>query len=150
MQDQDLVFMRSSLQLAKQTMKNNEVPVGAVCTLGNQIISHGMNETITQCNPCAHAEILALTQAAKVLNNYRLIEVTVYVTLEPCLMCIGAMLQARVKRLVYGCSDKRFGVFSTKDLFEVYATNHQFAVEAGVLEDEASVLLTNFFASKRS
>lgn len=149
MSDTDLIFMQNSLHLAQQAMEHNEVPVGVVCVLGDKIISHGMNQTITQCDPCAHAEILALRQAAVVQKNHRLPEVTLYVTLEPCLMCVGAMLQARIKRLVYGCEDKRFGVFSKQDLFKVYPANHKFEVVSGVLYKESSVLLTQFFKAKR-
>lgn len=149
MSDSDLVFMQDSLHLAQQAMEHNEVPVGAVCVLGDKIISRGMNQTITQCNPCAHAEVLALHQAAVVQKNHRLPEITLYVTLEPCLMCVGAMLQARIKRLVYGCKDKRFGVFSKQDLFKVYPSNHQFEVVSGVLYEESGALLRQFFKAKR-
>lgn len=149
MQNNDLVCMERALVLAKQAMMADEVPVGAVCSIDDCIVSEAINQTITQCNPCAHAEILALTQAAKQLGNYRLTDLTVYVSLEPCLMCVGAMLQARIKRLVYGCADKRFGVFSKENLFNIYKTNHIFSVDGGVLGDKAGQLLTAFFESKR-
>lgn len=145
----DYQFMVKCLQLAHMAMIKNEVPVGAICTIDETMISQGVNQTLTLGDPCAHAEILALQKAAKVQNNHRLPQITLYVTLEPCLMCVGAMLQARIKRLVYGCADLRFGVFSKQDLFEVYSTNHQFEVTSSILAQESGKLLSKFFQDRR-
>ena len=107
MNSQDVFFMRRALWLAQKAASADEVPVGAVTIANNEIIGEGFNRSISTCDPTAHAEIMALRQAAQKLNNYRLPEVTLYVTLEPCVMCIGAMLHARIRRLVFGALDQK-------------------------------------------
>src|SRR5687768_3227034 len=103
----DAYWMQQALQLADQAKHQGEVPVGAILVLNNEIIGQGYNQSITLNDPSAHAEIMALRSGAQKLNNYRLIDTTLYVTLEPCLMCIGALIHARIKHLVFGCHDPK-------------------------------------------
>jgi tRNA(adenine34) deaminase len=110
---QDILFMRRAIELAQQAKTAGEVPVGAVAVIDNEIVGTGFNCPIGTCDPTAHAEIIALKQAAQKLNNYRLPEVTLYVTLEPCVMCVGAMLHARIKRLVFGATDPKTGAVTS-------------------------------------
>jgi tRNA(adenine34) deaminase len=150
MSDIDEHFMRAALQLASEAEANGEVPVGAVLVAAGDIIASGANAPITQVDPTAHAEIQALRKGASVLNNYRLIDTTLYVTLEPCPMCAGAMVHARVGRLVYGCADPRSGAAgSVFDLVRSESLNHRLEVTAGVLEEECRQLLQAFFRARR-
>ena len=144
--------MRQALEQAQIAADKDEVPVGAmlVDAAGN-LIAAGHNQPITACDPSAHAEMVVLRAAAQKLGNYRLPDTTLYVTLEPCTMCVGAMVHARVGRLVYGTAEPKTGAIeSAQRLFETGKFNHQPQVEAGVLADECSAMLTRFFENKRA
>lgn len=142
--------MQRALELARRAEQEGEVPVGAVLVKDNEIISEGWNRPISGCDPTAHAEIQALRAAGQRLGNYRLVETTLYVTLEPCIMCIGAIMHARVQRLVYAASDPRAGaIHSAYTIPNDGKLNHSIEVETGVLADECSGLLTNFFRARR-
>jgi tRNA(adenine34) deaminase len=145
-------WMRHALALAQQGGAVGEVPVGAVIVRGDTIIGEGWNKPITSNDPTAHAEIVALRQAAQQQNNYRLPETTLYVTLEPCTMCVGAMIHARVGRLVFGAAEPRSGAvcshFRLLDSEGIY--NHRIAYQQGVLADECSQALSRFFQMRRA
>ena len=150
MTDTDLRFMEEALGLAREAEANGEVPVGAVLVVEGNIIGRGRNAPIGQTDPTAHAEIQALREAALATDNYRLKGSTLYVTLEPCPMCAGAMVHARVGRLVYGCSDPRSGAAgSVFDLVQTDTLNHRMDVSQGVLEHECKDLLQTFFRARR-
>lgn len=150
MNDIDLQFMRAALRLAREAESNGEVPVGAVLVAGGHIIGRGSNAPIASMDPTAHAEIRALREGAKALKNYRLADTTLYVTLEPCPMCAGAMVHARVARLVYGCADTRSGAAGTVfDLVRSDELNHRLEVHNGVREEECRDLLQAFFRARR-
>lgn len=146
--NQDIYFMQQALQAAQLAEMQGEVPVGAVLVLNQQIINTAYNQTLTQCDPTAHAEILLLQQAAKQLKNHRLLETTLYVTLEPCLMCVGAMIQARIKRLVFGAYDSRLGVITTQWAL-LKGRNHTFDLTDGILAESCAEQLQQFFKKKR-
>lgn len=138
------------MELARLAEAAGEVPVGAVIVKDEQIIAEGWNQPIALHDPSAHAEMLAMRAAAKLLGNYRLPDTTLYVTLEPCAMCAGAMVHARVKRLVYAAPDPRAGAAGT--LFNITqheALNHRLEVTGGVLADECAAMLRNFFQARR-
>ncbi len=142
--------MYLALAEAQRAAAMGEVPVGSIAVLENQVIGRGFNAKETSQDPTAHAEIVALKQAAQYLGNWRLIGVTLYSTLEPCPMCAGAMIQARLQRLVYGAPDVRFGAAgSVVDILSKPYFNHSIDVSAGILEDEAAELLQEFFRSLR-
>ncbi len=146
----DHYFMQQALALAGTAQALNEIPVGAIVTCQGEIIGHGHNHPLTLADPTAHAEIMALRNAAQRLNNYRLPGCTLYVTLEPCVMCIGAIFHARIMRLVYAAHDPKTGACgSIINLPADARLNHHLSVEHGVLADEASLLLKQFFISKR-
>jgi tRNA(adenine34) deaminase len=146
----DIRYMQEALALAREAEAADEVPVGAVLVADGAIIGRGRNAPIGSNDPSAHAEIQALREAASVLKNYRLVDTTLYVTLEPCPMCAGAMVHARVGRLVYGCADPRSGAAgSVFDLVRSAALNHRLEVTGGVLEDECGELLRGFFRQRR-
>ncbi|MCL5261019.1 MAG: tRNA adenosine(34) deaminase TadA, partial [Gammaproteobacteria bacterium] len=146
----DIFFMEQAIHFAKEAQKLNEVPIGAVAVFENKIIGAGWNCPISTNDPTNHAEIVALRNAAKKLNNYRLVDVTLYVTLEPCAMCIGAMLYARVKRLVFGADDPKAGaVVSVFQLLDEKKLNHKIIYTGGVLKNECGKLLSDFFLAKR-
>jgi tRNA(adenine34) deaminase len=148
MSDQE--FMQMALDEARACAEAGEVPIGAVLVYRDEVLARDGNRTIRECDPTAHAEIVVLREAARKIANYRLTETTLYVTLEPCAMCAGAIVQARVPRLVYGADDPKGGAFRT--CFEVLTSpklNHQVAVTAGLLAEEASSLLQSFFAARR-
>lgn len=146
----DEIFMREALAQAALAEEAGEVPVGAVVVLDGQIIAHGFNHPITAHDPTAHAEIVALRNAARICGNYRLPECELYVTLEPCSMCVGAMIHARLKRVIFGAKEPRTGACgSVIDLFAQNELNHHTTVTGGVLESESSVLLKTFFARRR-
>jgi tRNA(adenine34) deaminase len=146
----DIFYMQLALEQAKQAQTLDEVPVGAIAVLNNEIIGRGYNCPISTQDPTAHAEIIALRQAATAIKNYRLLDVTLYVTLEPCMMCVGAMLHARIKRLVFGTKDPKTGVVtSVMQLLEHPSLNHKITYESGILATECSKLLSDFFAGKR-
>ncbi|MBL8518342.1 MAG: tRNA adenosine(34) deaminase TadA [Betaproteobacteria bacterium] len=148
MTDQDI--MREALALARQAAEAGEVPVGAVVVKDGVIVGRGMNRPIAGHDPSAHAEIAALRDAGQRLQNYRLVGCTLYVTLEPCAMCVGAMLHARVARVVFGASDPKTGACgSVINLFEEERLNHHATVEGGLLAEESADMLKAFFASRR-
>ena len=150
MDERDNYFMQLALGLAREAEANGEVPVGAVIVHGDTIVGAGSNRPIASGDPTAHAEIVALRAAAVELANYRLADTTLYVTLEPCAMCAGAMVHARVERLVYGCTDPRGGAAgSVFDVVDSPLLNHRLAVRGGVLADECRELLQAFFRARR-
>ncbi len=141
--------IRLALEEARAAAEQGEVPVGAVIVVEDRVVARGANRTITDCDPTAHAEIVALRAAAQALGNYRLMGATLYVTVEPCVMCAGAMIQARVARLVYGCDEPKGGAArSCFALFEHPSLNHRVAVTAGVLGAECAAVLQSFLASR--
>ena len=147
----DDYFMREALALARSAQESGEVPVGALVVRDGIIVGRGYNSPIGASDPTAHAEIAALRDAARKLANYRLPGCELFVTLEPCAMCAGAILHARIARLVYGARDLKTGVHgSVFDLFAVESLNHHTRVVGGVLADECSALLSGFFAARRS
>lgn len=146
----DADFMRHALTLARRGAEEGEVPVGAVLVRDGQIIGEGYNRPICSHDPTGHAEVIALRAGAAALGNYRLVDTTLYVTLEPCIMCAGAIVHARVARLVYGAADPKAGAAGS--VFDVFASgkvNHKVSVEGGVLAEECGVLLTEFFRARR-
>jgi tRNA(adenine34) deaminase len=146
----DETFMRHALGLARRAQEEGEVPVGAVVVLEEKIIGEGWNRPIGAADPSAHAEIQAMRAAARERKNYRLIGATLYVTLEPCAMCVGAMFHARIRRVVFGAADPKTGAAgSTLNLFEERRLNHHALVEGGVLAAECGALLSGFFAFRR-
>ncbi|MEM7402013.1 MAG: tRNA adenosine(34) deaminase TadA [Pseudomonadota bacterium] len=148
--DDDRKWMHQAFALAKRARDQEEVPVGALVVLNNNIIGKGWNQSIMNNDPTAHAEIVALRDAAKTVGNYRLIDTTLYVTLEPCLMCVGAMLHARIKKLVFGAYDPKTGAAgSVFDLLTDPSHNHAVEVQGGLLEEESAKLLQNFFQARR-
>lgn len=146
----DEYFMREALSMARSAECLGEVPVGAVVVLDGVIVGRGFNSPIGESDPTAHAEIVALRDAARNLENYRLPGCELFVTLEPCAMCAGAILHSRIARVVYGARDPKTGVHgSVVDLFAVERLNHHTQVEGGVLADECGRLLSGFFANRR-
>jgi len=147
----DSDWMQQALDQAGIAATMNEVPVGAVLVdADGQLLAAGHNQPISACDPSAHAEIVTLRQAALKLENYRLPGTTLYVTLEPCTMCVGALVHARVKRLVYAASEPRSGAIeSAQRLFETGEYNHRPEIEGGLLAAESSALLTAFFKARR-
>ncbi len=142
--------MRAALKLAQQAQAIGEVPVGAVVVKAGAIIGRGYNQSITTKDPTAHAEVMAMRDAAQNIGNYRLLDCTLYVTLEPCVMCIGALFHARIARLVYAATDPKTGVCgSVIDLPAETRLNHHMQVSGGVLAEEASTMLKQFFAARR-
>jgi tRNA(adenine34) deaminase len=142
--------MRLALQLARRAESAGEVPIGAVVTCGGTLIGQGWNRPISSHDPTSHAEMVALREAALQVGNYRLPEATLYVTLEPCAMCAGAMVLARIKRLVFAARDLRFGAVRSKfRIADSDLLNHRILVEEGLLAIEASQLLVEFFRERR-
>jgi tRNA(adenine34) deaminase len=143
-------LMRRALELAEEATRHDDVPIGAVVARGDEVLGAAGNERELRRDPTAHAEILAMRQAAERLGGWRLLETTLYVTLEPCPMCAGAITLARVPRLVYGAADPKGGaVGSVIDLFAEPVVNHRPAVEGGLLATESAALLEGFFSSRR-
>lgn len=148
--DESERWMRLALAQAEEAMKLGEVPVGAVAVLAGEVIGRGYNRKESDQDPTSHAEMIALRAAAAHLGSWRLIDVTLYCTLEPCPMCAGAMIQGRLSRLVYGAKDTRFGADGTIiDVLGQTAFNHRVEVVSGVLADEAGELLQRFFRQLR-
>jgi tRNA(adenine34) deaminase len=148
---QDDVFMGLAIEQAKKAATAGEVPVGAVMVYDGRVIGAGFNQPIALHDPSAHAEMLAIREAARSLENYRIPQSTLYVTLEPCAMCCGAMLHARVKRVVFGATDPKTGMAgSVGNVFALKAINHQTEVEGGVMADACGNLLKEFFKQRRS
>jgi len=162
--DIDTPYMRAALEQARLAWDAGEVPVGAVLVIDGEIVGRGYNQPISACDPSAHAEVMALRDAGQRLANYRLPGSTLYVTLEPCVMCSGAIMHARVSRLVYGARDPKTGAQgSVLDLFgelpgqrfgqgsgQISRLNHHCTVTAGVLADECGAMLSAFFAERRA
>lgn len=150
MDDSHLLFMNTALQLAADAGHRGEVPVGAVVVIDGRVVGQGGNAPIGDRDPTAHAEIVALRAAARAVGNYRLPGATLYVTLEPCPMCAGAMVHARIEHLVYGCADPRSGAAgSVFDLLQTTTLNHRVAVTGGVREQACRSLLQEFFRARR-
>jgi tRNA(adenine34) deaminase len=148
--DPDTEFMQVALAGAREAGAADEVPVGAVVTRGETIVAVGRNRTIADHDPSAHAEIVALRAAGVAIGNHRLTDATLYVTLEPCAMCLAAMMQARIARLVFGAYDPKAGAAGTAiDLTDSPAFNHRIEVLGGVLADDCGALLAEFFAERR-
>ncbi|HBO15041.1 MAG TPA: tRNA adenosine(34) deaminase TadA [Porticoccaceae bacterium] len=146
----DEMFMRDALVLAERAMCLGEVPVGAVLTKNGEIIADGHNQPLGACDPTAHAELVALRKAGQLLNNYRLVDCELYVTIEPCVMCVGALLHARIKRLVFGAAEPRAGaVQSHLKLLEKSHFNHTIEWRGGVLAADCGALMQRFFREKR-
>ncbi len=146
----DMLHMQVALELAAQAAAAGEVPVGAVVVKDGVIIGRGYNQPISQTDATCHAEIMAMRAASQVMGNYRLADCELYVTLEPCVMCAGAIMHARIRRLVYGAPDPKTGACgSVIDLFAQPRLNHHATVSGGVLADPAITLLQKFFAQRR-
>ena len=149
MSDED--YMRAAIELAREAGANDEVPVGAVVVLNGEIVGRGFNQPIGRHDPSAHAEIMALRDAGARLGNYLLPGCELYVTLEPCAMCAGAIMHSRIARVVYGAADPKTGVAgSVVDLFAEPRLNHHATIERGVLGDECGRMLSSFFAARRN
>lgn len=147
---EDEKFMKEAVKQAKKAWKIGEVPIGCVIVYEGKIIGRGYNRRTTDKNPLAHAEILAIKKASKKMEDWRLEDCTLYVTLEPCQMCSGAIVQARVKRVVVGCMNPKAGCAgSILNLLQVERFNHQVELETGVLEEECSVMMKEFFRELR-
>ncbi|WP_281645589.1 tRNA adenosine(34) deaminase TadA [Parendozoicomonas sp. Alg238-R29] len=150
MQEQDIRWMQEALALARLGSAVGEVPVGAVVVHQGDIIGRGYNSPIGRSDPCAHAEILALRDAAQTIGNYRLVDCDLYVTLEPCSMCAGALVHSRIRRLVFGASEPKAGVISSREsMLSKDFLNHVVEVSEGVLAEECSVMLSEFFRKRR-
>jgi len=146
----DEVWMREAIDLARKAEEVGEVPVGAIIVKNNECIAEGYNLPIKNNDPTAHAEIVAIRAASKKIENYRLVDTTLYVTLEPCVMCMGAIQHARIKRIVFAAVDeKRGAICSALSLTQAGYTNHHVEWTGGVLADECSQLLTSFFRKRR-
>lgn len=147
---QDEIFMQIALDEARTALEKGEVPVGAVLVKGHQIISKGHNLRESDLDPTAHAEMIVIKEASRLLNRWRLTDATLYVTLEPCPMCAGALIQARISRLVFGCFDPKAGACgSLMNIPEDKRLNHRIEMEQGCLEMDCSELLKNFFSGLR-
>lgn len=150
MAHEDEIWMRIALEEARAAAAEGEVPIGAVLVNQGEQVARGHNRTILECDPTAHAEMLALREGAQRLKNYRLGGTTLYVTAEPCAMCAGAMIQARVERLVYGCAEPKGGAIeSCFRVFEHPMVNHRVQVTGGVLAEECARVLQEFFQARR-
>ena len=148
--DNDLEFMQLALEEGRRAALAGEVPVGAILVRDAEVVARAGNRTIRDCDPTAHAEILVLREGARKLGNYRLAATTLYATIEPCSMCAGAIIQARVPRVVYGCDDPKGG--AVRSCFEILThprLNHQVEVTSGVLASECAALIQSFFAERR-
>lgn len=146
----DTDWMQHALRLAEQARQQDEVPVGAIIVLENRIIGEGWNQPISSHDPTAHAEIQALRSACQTMQNYRLPGATLYVTLEPCVMCAGALVHARVERVVFAATEPKTGAAgSCFDIFNTPRLNHKVICEGGVLADESGELLRDFFRARR-
>ena len=144
-------FMEAALEEARHGLYAGEVPVGAVLTIDDRVVARAFNRPIGAVDPTAHAEILVLREAARVVGNYRLTDATVYVTVEPCLMCVGALVQGRVRHLVYGAAEPKTGALvSAAQALDLGGLNHRFAVTGGVLEGECRHLIQEFFRDRRT
>ena len=142
--------MDEALEQARRALAAGEVPIGAVLVIDDAIVARGYNQPISACDPTAHAEILVLRDAARAVGNYRLTNADLYVTLEPCLMCVGALVHARVKHVIYGAAEPKTGALvSTVRALDTPGLNHRFSVTGGVREETARELIQEFFREKR-
>ena len=150
MGETDAIFMQAALQQAQLAAVAAEAPVGAVVVTNGEVVAAGHNRTLADHDPSGHAEVVVLRQAAKSAGNHRLIGATLYVTLEPCAMCVGAIVQARIARVVFGAYDQKAGALgSAIDLSDSSAFNHRFEIQGGLLADESAAILKDFFAARR-
>ncbi|WP_096084870.1 tRNA adenosine(34) deaminase TadA [Agaribacterium haliotis] len=150
MLEQDQRFMSRALELAKEAAELGEVPVGALVVRDGQILAEAGNRPISDCDASAHAEVLAIRKACRATKNYRLPGATLYVTIEPCAMCLGTLVHARIERLVYGAAEPKAGVVhSNTGLLQDACFNHQFSVEAGVMAEQCSEVISHFFKRRR-
>jgi len=148
MADED--YMRAAMGLAQQAWDTGEVPVGALVVCDGEVVGRGYNQPISSHDPTAHAEVMALRDAAARLGNYRLVGCTLYVTMEPCVMCAGAILHARVARVVYGAKEYKTGAHgSIMDVFAEPRLNHHCAIAGGMLADDCAALISGFFEARR-
>jgi tRNA(adenine34) deaminase len=150
MSESDLEFMQSALDEARTAAENGEVPIGAVLVHEGKIISRGYNRTLTDNDPTAHAEMVAIRAAAQIIGNHRLNGTSLYVTVEPCAMCAGALIQARIARLIYGCAEQKGGAIRT--CFQVLdhpAVNHHVEVTSGIMAEECVAVMKEFFTQRR-
>jgi tRNA(adenine34) deaminase len=147
--NKDKYFMKKALAEANRAAARGEVPVGAVLVKDDKILARGYNQSISRSDPTAHAEIIALRKAGQKLKNYRLTGLTLYVTVEPCPMCLGAILQARIKRLVYGTEDSQQGAIVSRLAIPLARANHRLEICAGILSEECRQVISNFFRSRR-
>ena len=148
--ERDLELMREALSLAREAEQQGEVPVGAIVAKSGQVIGRGGTRQIVYSDPSAHAEVVAIREAALTIGNHRLVDTTLYVTMEPCMMCTGLMVQARISRLVFGCLAPKTGVIrSNGELLEWPSHNHTLHVDFGLLEEECRQLIQRFFKEKR-
>jgi tRNA(adenine34) deaminase len=148
--DRDHFWMQRAIQLAEEAAQADEVPIGALLVLNDEVVGEGYNRPIKQADPTAHAEIIALRAAANRIGNYRLLDTTLYVTLEPCIMCAGAMVHARIKQLIYGATDPKAGaIVSQANVLEQPFLNHRVEHAGGLLSDTCGHLLSQFFKAKR-
>lgn len=146
----DEKYMRRAIELAQQGEAVGEVPVGAVIVCNDEVVGEGFNQPITSHDPTAHAEVVALRDAAKSIQNYRVIDSTLYVTLEPCTMCVGALIHARISRLVFGTTEPKAGaVVSQSQLLDASYFNHRIEMQGGVLAEECQHQLSDFFRRRR-
>lgn len=143
-------FMAAAIQEALKADQANEIPVGAVVVLDGEIVGRGFNQPISGCDPTAHAEVLALRDAAKRIQNYRLVDAILYVTIEPCTMCAGAIIHSRIKHLVYGATEPKAGVVESQEqIFHKPYFNHHLQVTAGVMAEECTQVIQAFFKRRR-
>jgi tRNA(adenine34) deaminase len=143
-------FMDAALEQARLALAAGEVPIGAVLVIDEEIVARGYNQPISSCDPTAHAEILVLREAARIVGNYRLTSADLYVTVEPCLMCVGALVHARVGNVIYGAAEPKTGALvSTVRALDTPGLNHRFSVAGGVREEAARELIQEFFREKR-
>ena len=150
MGETDAIFMQAALQQAQLAAVAAEAPVGAVVVTNGEVVAAGHNRTLADHDPSGHAEVVVLRQAAKSAGNHRLIGATLYVTLEPCAMCVGAIVQARIARVVFGAYDQKAGALgSAIDLSDSSAFNHRFEIQGGLLADDSAAILKEFFAARR-
>ena len=150
MGDSDAVFMQAALQQAQLAADSGEAPVGAVLVTRGAVVAAGHNRTLLDHDPSGHAEVVVLRQAAQSAGNHRLVDATLYVTLEPCAMCVGTIVQARIARVVFGAYDQKAGALgSAIDLSDSPAFNHRFEIQGGLLADDCAAVLKEFFAARR-
>ncbi|MFC2165485.1 tRNA adenosine(34) deaminase TadA [Acidobacteriota bacterium] len=148
-QDKDQLYMKMALDEARDAAEQGEVPVGAILVYEDEILCRAHNQVITRKDPTAHAEILGLRQACTIKNNYRLSGSVLYVTLEPCAMCLGAIVQARISRMVFGAHDPKAGAVESIMKFPFEKMNHRVSIRSGILSEECSRILRDFFKERR-